>query len=384
MTAEAQSRPRLGLRGAFALLVAAAKEWSEDKAPRLGAALAYYTAFSLAPLLVIVIAVAGLVFGQSAAQDAIVAQIQGLMGAEGADIVTTVLENAQQPATSTVAAIIGVVTLLLGALGAFGQLQDALNTIWEVKPKPGRGLWGVLRDRLLSLTMVLVLAFFLMVALVVSAAAAAAGNFAGGLLPVPPLVLEIGNFILSFAVITLMFALLFKYVPDARIAWRDVWIGALVTALLFTIGKTAIGLYLGNASVGSTYGAAGSLVVLLVWVYYSAQILFFGAEITQAYANKFGSRVEPEAHAQRVSETERAEQGLPRQDDDGQAAAGAAPPASAVPVPVRAELVQPAAAAGRLQRGQDYVVALLTFAAGLGAGAMVALNSGLERRRRRR
>ena len=280
----------------FGLLKDTFKEWSEDKASRLGAAIAYYTIFSLAPLLVVVIAVAGLVFGQKAVQGEIVGQIQGLIGHDGAQTIQTMIANANHPATSIVATIIGLVTLLLGATGLFGELQDSLNTIWEIAPKP-RSILATVKEKFLSFTMVLGIAFLLLVSLVVSAGVSALGHFLGGLLPVSELVLQAINFAISFAIITLLFALIYKVLPDAEIDWHDVWIGAAVTSLLFAIGKLAIGLYLGHSGTSSTYGAAGSLVVLLLWVYYSSQILFFGAEFTQIYSNRFGNKIRPSAKA---------------------------------------------------------------------------------------
>jgi membrane protein len=300
----------VSLPDAFGLLKAAVMEWNEDKAPRLGAALAYYTIFSLAPLLIIAIAVAGLVFGQEAAQGQIVDQFRALVGQSGAELIENMIAGARRPSTSILAAGIGLVTLLVGALGVFGQLQDALNTIWEVMPRPGRGIPGLVKDRLLSLTMVLGVAFLLLVSLVISAGFGALGNWIGRQLPGLEALLDIVNVVVSFGITTLLFALMFKYIPDAVIAWGEVWIGAVITSLLFTLGKLLIGLYLGNSSIGSSYGAAGSLVLLLLWVYYSAQIFFFGAEFTQVYAHRFGSRIIPKQGAIPASEASRTQAGL--------------------------------------------------------------------------
>ncbi len=293
----------MNLKIIWGLLKDTFNEWNEHKAPRLGAALAYYTLFSIAPLLIVVIAMAGLVFGQRAAEGQLVGEIRGLVGDEGAKLIQSMIENARQPASSIAATLIGLATLLLGALGVFAQLQDALNTIWGVAPKPGRGVLSIIQDRLLSFTMVLGTGFLLLVSLIISTALAALGKFFGQLMPIPPFILELINFVMSFAVITLLFALIFKYLPDAHTAWNDVWIGAAVTSLLFTIGKLLIGWYLGNNAVGSTYGAAGSLVVILLWIYYSAQILLFGAEFTQVYANRYGSRIIPHPDAISLSPT---------------------------------------------------------------------------------
>lgn len=275
--------------------------WKEDKASRLAAALAYYTVFSLAPMLVIAIAVAGLIWQRDAVQAAVMNQIGGLVGAQGAEFVTELLEGASSPAEGIAATIIGIITLLFGALGVFNALHEALNTIWDVKVEETQGIWNsikkVIVNRFLSFTMVLGIGFMLLVSLVISAAISALGTWIGGLFPFQEIILQIINLVISIAVITVFFALIFKVLPDADVAWRDVWIGAFFTAGLFSIGRTLIGLYLGSSAVASSFGAAGSLVVLLLWIYYSAQILFFGAEFTQVYANQFGSRILPEGQS---------------------------------------------------------------------------------------
>ena len=273
----------------FELLKETYNEWSEDKAARLAAALAYYTVFSLAPLLIIAIAVAGLVFGQEAARGQLDNQIQSLVGQQSAELIQTMVESASKPKSGIIATVIAIVTILFGASGLFGQLQDALNTIWEVEPKPDRGILGLIKDRFLSFTMVLGIGFLLLVSLIISALLSALNSYLTDLLPGSIYVLQILNFVISFGVITLLFAMIYKILPDVKIAWSDVWIGAAVTSLLFALGKFLIGLYLGNSSAGSAYGAAGSLVILLLWIYYSAQILLFGAEFTQVYAKKYGS-----------------------------------------------------------------------------------------------
>lgn len=368
-------KPKLTPRGLFQLARQTFKEWGEDKVPRLGASLAYYTIFSIAPLLVMAMAIAGLVLDPAEVKTAVLTQMGGLVGADGADLVATIIESAQKPATGMLAAGLGLVTLLLGALGVFGQLQDALNTIWEVKPKPGRGLRGLIQDRLLSLSMVLVVGFLLLVSLMVSTALAAVGGWVGGLLPESELLLGLVNFGLSFVVIMALFAVMFKYLPDAQIAWRDVWVGAAITALLFTIGKQLIELYLGNASVTSSYGAAGSLVVVLLWVYYSSQIFLLGAEFTQVYANQHGSRVRPAPNAEAVTAADRAQQGLPRPSS---------PPGPALARPEQRGPAAPAPAPERLPAGDGYLISLLTFLAGLGAGAVLAGQNATQQLRRRR
>lgn len=278
----------------LSLLKAAFDDFNEDKAPRLAAALSYYTVFSLAPLLVVVIAVAGLVFGQDAVRGQLDDQIQGMVGAEGGDMVQEMIQNAQRPKESLVATVIGIVTLLLGASGVFGQLKEALNTVWEVEPEK-QGVLATIRSQFISFTMVLGIGFLLLVSLVISAGIAAVSTFVNGLVGNAEVVLQIINFVVSFGFVTVLFAMMYKILPDADIQWRDVWVGAAFTALLFTIGKTLIGLYLGNSGVTSAYGAAGSLVVILLWVYYSAHILLYGAEFTQVFAKRYGSWVGREA-----------------------------------------------------------------------------------------
>jgi membrane protein len=285
-------------RAAWSLVKEAFSDWSRDHAPRLGAALAYYTVFSLVPFLVVVIALIGLVFGQEAAQSAILSQIAALVGEQSAEAIKDMIQRADQPSTGVVATVIALATLLLGASGVFGQLQDALNTVWGVEPKEGRGVWGFVKDRFLSFVAVLGTGFLLLVSLVLSSALAAMGKWFSGQLPLPEAVLELMNVALSFVVVTGLFALIFKVLPDAKVAWRDVWVGAALTSVLFTVGKFALGLYLGKSNVASGYGAAGSLVLVLLWVYYSAQILLYGAEFTQVYANRVGDRIVPTSDAQ--------------------------------------------------------------------------------------
>jgi membrane protein len=280
------------------LIKEAVNDWSHDRAPRLGAALAYYTVFSLVPFLVVIIALIGMVFGEDAARSATLSQIATLVGEQSAAAIKDMIQRAEQPSTGLIATGLAVVTLLFGASGVFGQLQDALNTVWGIEPKEGRGIRGFVKDRFFSFVAVLGTGFLLLVSLILSSALAAIGNWFSGLLPLPETVLHLLNFVLSFAVITGLFALIFKILPDAKVAWKDVWIGAVLTAGLFTVGKYALGLYLGKSNVASAYGAAGSLVLILLWVYYSAQILLFGAEFTQVYANRFGERIVPAPGAQ--------------------------------------------------------------------------------------
>jgi membrane protein len=274
------------------------KEWQDDDALQLGASLSYYTIFSIAPLLLIVIAVAGLIYGREAVQGQLVGELRGLVGEQGGEAIQTMVANAGLHGSGGVlATVIGVLTILFGATGLFVALQDSLNRIWEVKAKPGQGLKGFIMNRFISFGMILGIGFLLLVSLVLSAAMAALGTWATGLMPGAEVLVKILTFVVAFAVETLLFAMIFKVLPDVKIAWRDVWIGAAVTALLFTLGKFLIGLYIAHSSVASTFGAAGSVVILLLWVYYSSQILFLGAEFTQVYASRYGSRIEPDEHA---------------------------------------------------------------------------------------
>lgn len=288
----------MGLVYVWGVLREAAAEWADDNAARLSAALAFYTILSFAPLFVIAVAIAGAVFGHDAATGALTDQLRDLLGESGAEVAKTTLQHADKPKEGTLAALVGVVTLLFGASGVFGELQGALNTAWGVKPKPGRGVWGTVRDRFLSFGMVLVVGFLLLVSLVVTTALAALGGYAAGLAPGVPVLMHAANFVLAFAVVAALFALVFKYLPDAEVAWRDVWFGALVTAALFTAGKYAIGVYLGQSAPGTPFGAAGSLVAFVVWVYYSGLIVFFGAELTKVAARRAGRAIRPAANAE--------------------------------------------------------------------------------------
>ena len=265
--------------------------WIDDYAPSMGAALAYYTMFSIAPLLVIVIAVAGIMFGNEAAQGHVLAELRGIMGEEGALAVEGLLRSVSDPEKSALAAFVGIITLLVGATTVFGELQSALDRIWRAEATTAfEGPWRWLQTRMLSLGMILGIGFLLLVSLVMSAGLAALGAWWGPLFGGWAVILQTSNFIVSFVIITLVFAMIYKYLPRVSIGWRDVWIGAAVTALLFTIGKLLIGLYLGRTSTASAFGAAGSLVVLLIWVYYSAQIFLLGAEFTWVYTHRHGSR----------------------------------------------------------------------------------------------
>jgi len=278
------------LRAWWQLVKQAGDAWIDDYAPSMGAALAYYTVFSLAPLLLIVIAIAGLVFGEEAARGEIFGQLNGLMGSDAAAAIEGMLVSVSKPSEGITATVVGAVVLLIGATSVFGELQDALDRIWRAptRAKLG-GAWGLLRARLLSFGMIFGLSFLLMVSLILSAGMAALGKWWGSWFTGFEVVVETINALLSFGLTGAVFAFIYKFMPRVRIQWRDVWLGAAVTALLFTLGKTLIGLYIGKTGVASGFGAAGSLVILLVWVYYSAQVFLMGAEFTWVYARTFGS-----------------------------------------------------------------------------------------------
>lgn len=288
----------MNIKAWIAMLKQTASKWSDHHATRLGASVAFYTLLSFAPLLVLLAAIVALVLhDKNAAQNGLIDQAKQMMGSGGGDAVKSLLASAQKPSSGVFASIVSFIVLLFGASGVFTELHDALNLIWDATPKASSGLMGLIKDRLFSFGMVLSVGFVLLVFLFVSAALAFVGKFFGQVVPMPDAVLQIANFILSFVVITFLFALMFKFVPAVKISWRNVIVGAIGTSLLFTIGKFLLGLYLGKASVGSTYGAAGSLVAVIVWVYYSAQIFFFGAEFTRVYADAHADRTQPVTRA---------------------------------------------------------------------------------------
>lgn len=274
----------------WALIKGAAAAWIDDYAPSMGAALSYYTIFSLAPLLLIVISVAGLFFGADAVRGELFGQLRGLMGDDAAKAIEAILTTVSKPSESITAALIGVVILLIGATAVFGELQDALDRIWRAPvADTSNSLWRLLRTRLLSFGMILGIAFLLMVSLVLGAVMAALGKWWGGLFIGWEILAQIVNLLVGFALTTTVFAMIYKLMPRVTVRWEDVWFGAIVTSLLFTVGKLLIGLYIGKSGVASGFGAAGSLVIILVWVYYSAQIFLIGAEFTWVYAHTFGS-----------------------------------------------------------------------------------------------
>ena len=273
----------------FALLNLTFAQWSEDNALRMGAALAYYTLFALAPLLVIAIAIAGVVFGAQAVQGQVTGQIRGLVGEDSAKAIQTMIESAHKPTHSAIAAVIGALLLLLGASGVFTEMHDALNNIWHVDQTKQSGAWNFVRSHFLSVGMVLGVGFLLLVSLLISAVLAAAAKYFQGVLPISPILLHAVDLLLSLLLIAVLFAMIFKWLPDAKVAWNDVWVGAGLTSMLFTVGKFLIGFYIGKSVSASAYGAAGSLVIVVAWLYYSALLLYFGAEFTRAYGTKLGS-----------------------------------------------------------------------------------------------
>lgn len=330
----------MNLKCVWQLVKEMLSEWSEDKVPRLSAALAYYTIFSVAPILIIAIAIAGLVFGKQAAQGQIQQQIQGIVGQSGAQTIQDMIAHSRSKSSGIIATAVGLAALLFGATGVFAELHDSLNTIWGVKPRAGSGIIQTLRERFLSFTMVLGIGFLLLVSLVISAALSAFGKYFSDLFPGMQLVAHLLNFAISFAVITLLFAMIYKILPQVEITWQDVWIGAASTAVLFVIGKSLIGFYLGKSSVSSSYGAAGALVIVLLWVYYAAQILFLGAEFTQVYARHFGSRIVASPSAEPLTEEAKARQGIaPEKSKSPEKPARAPRP---VPKPWRPPLDKPA------------------------------------------
>jgi len=283
----------------FGLLKQTFQEWLGDKAPQLGAALAYYTVFSLAPLILVLLAIVGVTFRDDPAGtwNKITEQMSYFLDPSAVQVVQSIAQKASEPGKSTIATIIGVALAILGASGVFGQLQDALNTIWGVKAKPGGGIWGFLRNRFLSFAMVAGVCFLLLVSLTLESLLKAFSHYVQSVLPGGIVVALAVYLIFDFAVVVLLFAMIFKFLPDVEIQWRDVWIGAVITTILFGIGKWLLGFYLGSGAAGSAYGAASSLITLLLWVYYSSQILLFGAEFTQVYAARAGRAFKPTEYA---------------------------------------------------------------------------------------
>jgi len=288
---------KLNFKKIWEFIVAVFDKWINDKAPKLGASLAFYTMFSLAPLLVIAISIAGFIFGADAARGELVGQIEGLIGTEGAQVVQTALKNTNDTESGIIAIVISFVTLLIGSTVVFAELQESLNIVWRVKPKPERSIIkGLIKDRIQSFALVITTGFLLLTSLIISALLSGLNNFISDkFIAVPFYILDVINLVISLGIIYLLFAMIYRILPDVHIRWKDVWVGALVTALLFVLGKYLIGIYLGTSTLGSTYGAAGSLVILLLWIYYSAQILFLGAEFTFIYATHIGPGYRPKS-----------------------------------------------------------------------------------------
>lgn len=286
-------------------------DFMEDKALRLAAALAYYAIFSIGPLLVLVVGVAGLVMGEENVRREVQQQLQNFFGGNSAKLIDSMM-SARSQEGSLLATIVGGAALLFGASGVFGQLQEALNTIWEVQPKPGQGIMGFIRQRFLSMTMVLGTGFLLLISMVLTTLISGLAGYVGNLISTPEWVIHAVNLVSSFGLITCLFAAIFKVLPDVTIHWRDVWVGAAVTAALFVVGKYLLGLYLGRESTTSAYGAGAAFVIIILYIYYASVILFFGAEFTQVYAKTYGSAIQPSANAERVTNEARAQQGNPR------------------------------------------------------------------------
>ena len=289
------------LKNIWPLLKETFNAWNGERTRTMAAALSYYTVFSFAPLLIIAMAITGQVFGEADMQRYIFAQLQATIGQESAQTLFGMIKGAFKPSTGIIATVVGVATLLLGAAIVFDQLQTSLNAIWEVKVKTRRFVTSLIRERLLSFLMILVVGALLLMSLLVSTSLAALGHVLSGYMSELKFVFQVLDFVVSVMITTFLFAMIFKILPDVKSQWNDVWIGAIATALLFSIGKILIGMYLGIRSLASAYGAAGSLVVLLLWVYYSAQIFFFGAELTHVYATKYGSDPSPDKNAVVVS-----------------------------------------------------------------------------------
>ncbi|MBI5928945.1 MAG: YihY/virulence factor BrkB family protein [Chloroflexi bacterium] len=307
----------------FNLIEQTYNEWKEDKAARIAAALAYYTAFSLAPLLVVIVAVLGFIVNEATVQTRILSEVRAALGDDAAGFVGDLISNADRPTEGVISTVLGVGTLLIGAIGALGQLRGALNTIWDVDDQQVKrktrylGIGNYLKEKLLSLGILLILGFFMMVSLIISTLLATADTYVMEIVPEVELLLRVTSDGTTFLLITLLFALMYKFIPDTKVQWRDVWVGAAITALLFTMGKYLLGLYLGYSSTASVYGAAGSFVLILLWIYYSAQIVLFGAEFTQVYARRATAtpvdlaEIEPWDKARRALETERTESPIP-------------------------------------------------------------------------
>ena len=334
MSESAAVAARPSLKTWWTLVKTAVASWLDDYAPSMGAALSYYTVFSLAPLLLIVVSVAGLVFGEDAVRGELFSQLQGLMGADAAKAVQDLLASVNKPSQGIVGTVVGIALLLFGATTVFGELQDALDRIWRAPARKKGGLWLLLRARLLSFGMILGLAFLLMVSLVLGAAISALGKWWGPAFGGWETLLQIVNLLVGFGLTTAVFAMIYKMMPRVHVRWHDVWLGAIVTSLLFTIGKFLIGLYIGKSGVASGFGAAGSLVVVFIWVYYSAQIFLLGAEFTWVYAKTLGSLRSEEGVVEVAQKAARADE-VPTRSDDPQTPASVDAGSGARSLPAR-------------------------------------------------
>jgi membrane protein len=381
----------ISFKSMWSLTKEAVTQWSDDFAPSMGAAIAYYTIFSIAPLLVIAIAVAGFFFGQDAASGAIFAQLRGLIGDEGATAIQGLVKSASEPGKGLFAAAAGIVTLLLGATTVFGELQSDLDRIWDAPKQENSGIWGMIHARLLSFGMILGIGFLLLVSLILSAALSAVSKFWDSWFEDWEFVLQAINFLVSFGIVTGLFAMIYKILPRCQIGWKDVWVGAAVTSLLFSIGKLLIGLYLGKSSVTSGFGAAGSLVIVLVWVYYSAQIFLLGAEFTRAFAYSHGSRQNhpkpaassarqqrsPETASEATNAASVPETGKPDGAPNQGAGTATTPPEALVPM----NLGHPLAAKAATDRSK---IAKVRIAAGIAAAVGLVAGEILSELRDRR
>jgi membrane protein len=342
----------------WTLVKTAVASWLDDYAPSMGAALSYYTVFSLAPLLLIVVSVAGLVFGEDAVRGELFNQLQALMGADAAKAVQDLLASVNKPGKGIVASVAGVALLLFGATTVFGELQDALDRIWRAPARAKGGLWSLLRARILSFGLILGLAFLLMVSLVLGAAISALGKWWGPAFGGWEALLQVVNLVVGFVLTTAVFAMIYKLMPRVKVRWHDVWLGAIVTALLFTIGKFLIGLYIGKSGVASGFGAAGSLIVVFIWVYYSAQIFLLGAEFTWVYAKTLGSLRSVEGVAEVAHKVERADDVPARSEDPQTPAAPGDGPGAPARTPRRPAAAAAPATIGDVGAGVAFIVAL--------------------------
>ncbi len=301
------------MKSAWKVIKETFNEFSQDRVLRLSAATAYYAIFSIGPLLVLIIGLAGIAFGHEDVKRRVTTELQSTVGKQSAQMVESMM-SAQHKGGKLLATIVGAVGLVLGASGVFGQLQDSLNTIWGVTAKPGKGLWPLIRDRFFSMAMVLGIGFLLLISMALSAAVNAFAQDLGAVLSIPTWVAPAFQFAVSFIVITVLFALIFKVLPDVKVRWRDVWIGAIGTSLLFSLGKLLLRLYLKHQASASPYGAGSAFIIVLLYVYYSSVILYFGAEFTQVYARHRGAEIRPSKYAVRLTDEQYAQQGIPRQE----------------------------------------------------------------------